>query len=333
MSGTKRRRALHLEYYAYPTDAQRQLDEAFELTDGSHLSSTDLADALIQGSYEVLFVRLGTTVTHATVANAPNLRLLVTPTTGLDHLDLDGLNAQGIRVLSLRDARTEIVGVHATAEHTWALLLATVRHIPSAQEDVAQGNWRRRPFLGTELAGRTIGIIGYGRLGRRVASYAHAFGMRILAHDTDPAALADLAHDASAVDPTTLLRSSDVISIHLPLNDQTRGWLSAERIGLLRHHTFVINTSRGEIIDENALADALASGRIAGVGVDVVANDANWTEVVGDSPLLAIQGTDVNLVITPHIGGWARDAVSTTRRLVTKLAIKAIGAPDPSLKR
>ncbi len=325
-SEPRRVRALHLELSAYPEDALEQLMATFDLTDGGGLDTADLTDALREGRHEVLFVRLGTSVSRATAAQAPDLRLVVTPTTGLDHLDVDGLRSQGVRVLSLRDTRTEILSVHATAEHTWALLLATVRHLPRAQTDVAGGAWRRIPFLGTELAGRTIGIVGHGRLGRRVAGYARAFGMDVLVHDTDPDALEELEEGTHAVDPTTLLEASDVVSLHLPLDETTRGWLSADRIGLLREGAFVVNTARGELVDEVALADALEAGRVAGVGVDVVADDANWGERTEESPLLALLQTDANLVVTPHIGGWARDAVATTRRVVTSLAIEAVTA-------
>jgi len=325
MSGSVRRpRALHLELDAYPPDAVERLRDALDLVDGRELAVAELATALRDGAHEVLFVRLGTPVSAATVADAPALRLIVTPTTGLDHLDVDGLRTAGVRVLSLRDARAAITGVHATAEHTWALLLACVRHVPRAHSDVAAGGWRRPLFLGTELSGRTIGIVGHGRLGRRVAGYARAFGMRVLVHDTDPAALRDLGDDTTAVDAETLLRGADVVSLHLPLDAATRGWLDAGRVALLKDGAFVVNTSRGEIVDETALAAALAGGQLGGVAVDVLADDATWGAETGSSPLLALLGTEANLVVTPHIGGWARDAVATTRRIVTELALDAL---------
>ncbi len=327
MTSALRPRALHLELSAYPEDALDRLEAAFDLVDGSTLDPSELGDALREGRYAVLFVRLGTPVTRATIADAPDLQLVVTPTTGLDHLDVEGLRSAGVQVLSLRDARTDILSVHATAEHTWALLLACVRHLPRAHADVTQGRWRRVPYLGTELAGRTLGIVGHGRLGRRVAGYARAFGMEVLVHDIDAAALRDL-EGARAVGPEELLGASDVVSLHLPLDASTAGWLSAERIALLRPGTVVVNTARGELVDESALAAALSSGHLGGAAVDVVADDSSWGETWGEatgaSPLLALLGTDANLVVTPHIGGWARDAVATTRRLVTGLAIAAV---------
>lgn len=321
-----RPRALHLELDAYPSDARATLETAFDVVDGRDVDERTLTDALAGGDYAALFVRLGVRVDRSTVAAAPGLRLVVTPTTGLDHLDVDGLRDAGIRVLSLRDARQHIVGVHATAEHTWGLLLACLRHLPAAHADVAAGHWRRVPFLGTELAGRTIGIVGHGRLGRRVAGYARAFGMHILVHDIDPDAVADLPDGTAAVDPDALLAGSDVVTLHLPLDDTTRGWLDSTRIARLREGAVVVNTARGELIDETALAGALAAGRLAGVAVDVVADDARWSEQVAASPLLGLLGTGANLVVTPHIGGWARDAVATTRRLIADLAVAAMDA-------
>jgi len=327
-SSPRRPRALHLELDAYPEDAIARLEAAFDVVDGRDLASADLPAALRDGRYEALFVRLGTPVSAATVADAPDLRLIVTPTTGLDHLDVTGLTAAGIRVLSLRDARTAITGVHATAELTWALLLACMRHLPRAAADVTAGHWRRQRFLGTELSGRTIGIVGHGRLGRRVAGYARAFGMQVLVHDVDPDALLDLDAGTRAVDADTLLRSADVVSLHLPLDDTTRGWLDAGRVGQLRDGAVVINTARGELVDEAALAQALAAGRLGGVAVDVLADDATWGSQTGDSPLLELLGTEANLVVTPHIGGWARDAVATTRGIVTGLAVDVLTEPD-----
>jgi D-3-phosphoglycerate dehydrogenase len=319
-----RPRALHLELDAYPSDAVDRLRSAVDLEDGSALDSDDIVPALSRGEHQLLFVRLGISLTAAVKSSAPALKLIVTPTTGLDHLDVDGLRDVGIRVISLRDARSSIASVHATAEHTFALLLAAARRLPEANRDVAEGRWRRRMFLGTELAGRTLGIIGHGRLGSRVARYARAFDMRVLVHDTDPSRLTLLDEGVVPVDPDDLLAQSDFVTIHLPLDESTRGWLDERRTALLRDGAIVVNTSRGEIIDEHQLARHLASGRLGGVAVDVLADDSTWSEEVGASPLLSLHDRGFNLIVTPHIGGWARDAVARTRRLVTELALEAL---------
>lgn len=318
--------ALHLEHEAWPDDALALLDARFDVVRADAEDEAGVEALLAERPYEVLFTRLGLAIDATTVAACPTLRLVATPTTGLDHLDVAGLAARDVAVVSLRDARERIVDVTATAEHTWALLLACVRHLPAAAADVADGGWHRRRFLGRELAGRTLGIVGHGRLGRRVAGYGRAFGMEVLVTDVDPAALVDLAEGVRATDPDELLRLADVVSLHLPLSDATRGWLSAERIARLRPGAVVVNTARGELVDDRALAAALEAGRLGGVALDVVADDGRWGERVEDATLTRLVATRDDVVVTPHVGGWAVDAVATTRRLVAGLVVARLDA-------
>ena len=182
-----------------------------------------------------------------------------------------------------------------------------------------EGNWDRRRFLGTQLSGKTLGVVGFGRLGQIVANYGTAFGMRVLAHDVthDEEALARVG--AEWVDVDDLLHHADVITLHLPLTDSTEGWLSKDRISQLKPTAFVINTARGELVDELALALALENGQVAGVAVDVLARDATWESVAGSSPLLGARRRGAPVVVTPHIGGYADTAIATTRQLVVDL--------------
>jgi D-3-phosphoglycerate dehydrogenase len=324
MSTATRPLALHLEADAWPADALATLESSFELVRADVEDPAEVAALLRQRPYTVLLTRLGLPIDATTVRDCPSLRLVATPTTGLDHLDLAGLSEAGITVVSLRDARERIVDVTATAEHTWALLLACARRLPSAVEDVAAGGWHRRRFLGRELAGATLGIVGHGRLGRRVAGYGRAFGMDVLVTDVDPAALTGLAPGVRAVSDDELLSGSDVVSLHLPLDERTRGWLSAERIARLRPGAIVVNTARGELVDDDALADALADGRLGGLALDVVADDGRWGERAPGDALTRLVATRDDVVITPHIGGWAADAVATTRRLLAGLVVERL---------
>ena len=321
MSAAVRPLALHLEADAWPADALAALDEHLEVVRADPDTPSEVATLLAERPYAVLLTRLGLSISPATVAGCPTLRLVATPTTGLDHIDLDGMSAAGIDVVSLRDARDRIVDVTATAEHTWGLLLACVRRLPTAAADVAAGGWHRRRHLGSELAGRTLGIVGHGRLGRRVAGYGVAFGMEVVVHDIDPAALSGLAPGVRAGDAEAVLTDADVVSLHLPLDATTRGWLSAERIARLRPGAVVVNTARGELVDDEALARALVAGRLGGVALDVVADDGRWGDRSPENPLLRLAGERSDVVVTPHIGGWARDAVATTRRNVADLVI------------
>lgn len=284
---------------------------------------------LADGAYEAVFVRVGLSVGSDELAAAPGLRFVVTPTTGLDHLDLDALADRGVTLVSLKGHTDLLRSVYATAEHTWALLLALTRLVPVAQADVlVDGRWRREPFLGTELHGRVLGVVGLGRLGRMVARYGLAFGMEVVAHDVDPGLVPEPG--VSLVDADELLGSSQVLSLHLPLDDTTRGWLSAERLEQVRAGVFVVNTSRGEIVDEGALIEALDRDRVAGIACDVVADDARWpgTVPVGQ-PLVDWARTHPRrAVITPHIGGFGRDSVATTRRFVIEQFLALASGTD-----
>jgi D-3-phosphoglycerate dehydrogenase len=249
---------------------------------------------------------------------------VVTPTTGLDHLDLDALAARGTTLISLRGEGALLRTVHATAEHTWGLLLALVRHARPAATAVLDGRWERDSYLGTELHGRTLGVLGHGRLGRMVARYGTAFGMQVLAHDIDPRAF-DAAEAVVPVGRDELFERSDVLSVHLPLDDSTRGYLSAERLDRLPRGAWLVNTARGELIDEGALLAALVSGHLAGAALDVVADDSTWADTVpADQPLVAYARTHGNLLITPHIGGYACDSVRSTRQFVVDRFVASV---------
>jgi D-3-phosphoglycerate dehydrogenase len=320
-----RLRVLHLEPERYGPEERAPLEEVADV-DYEAITDQELFRAtLVAGAYDAVFVRVGIAVGAAEVAAAPSLRWVVTPTTGLDHLDLDALAAAGVEVIALKGALHLLRTVHATAEHAWGLLLALVRHTGASRDDVLEGWWRRELYLGTELHGRTLGILGLGRLGRMVAGYGVAFGMTVVAHDIDPAAFAEAPPDVRAVGLEDLLTMSDVLTVHLPLDDTTRGFLSADRIARLRPGTWLVNTARGELIDEAALIEALESGRLAGAAVDVVADDSVWPgRVPPGQPLVEYARSANNLLITPHVGGYARDSVASTRRFVSERFAEAV---------
>ena len=310
---------LHLESDAYPAEALDQLRQIAPLVTAEAESQSDLIELLEEHSAHTLFVTLGIRIDGPVMDASPGLRWIVSPTTGLDHIDTSEAQRRGIQVISLRDAMDRIQTVSATAELTWGLLLSIARHITEADRAVSEGNWDRRRFLGTQLSGKTLGVIGFGRLGQMVANYGTAFGMRVLAHDVthDDEALTRIGAEWVGVDD--LLHQSDVITLHLPLNDSTEGWLSEDRISQLKPSAFVINTARGELIDEVALASALEDGRVGGIAVDVLARDATWESAAGSSPLLDARRRGAPVVVTPHIGGYADAAIATTRQLVVDL--------------
>lgn len=211
--------------------------------------------------YDGLFVALRHTLDKEILDKATRLKFIVTPTTGLNHIDLDLATQRGIKVLSLKGETEFLENVTATAELTWGILLSLCRKIPSAHKSVVDGAWARDLYLGTELKNKVLGVIGCGRLGKMVCRMGHAFRMRVLAHDINP----DInAPEAVFVGLNELLAKADVVSIHLPLEEETRGFMDKELFSLMKNGAILVNTARGEIIDEDALLQALESGKLAG---------------------------------------------------------------------
>ncbi|MEU0054144.1 hydroxyacid dehydrogenase [Streptomyces sp. NPDC006309] len=224
---------------------------------------------------DALIIRSGTRVDAEVLDRAPRLRVVARAGVGLDNVDTATARARGITVVNAPDSNTVSV-----AELTVGLIVASVRHVKAATRSLTDGEWRRSDFVGAELAGRTLGIVGYGRVGRQVARRLAAFDMRILAHDP----YADTAGgDVRVTGLDELLASSDVVTLHLPKTPQTTGLVGARELALMKPTALLVNTSRGGIVDEDALARALREGRPAGAALDVFA-----TEPPGRSPLLAL---------------------------------------------
>lgn len=314
-------RILHAEPARYGPEERRIVEAAGDVDYVECDGQGAFVAALAGAPYAAAFVRIGLAVDAAAMDAAPSLRWVVTPTTGLDHIDLALASDRGVEVISLKGETHLLDTVAATAELTWGLVLALLRHITVAHAAVLEGRWERAPFVGTELRGRVLGVVGCGRLGRMVAGYGLAFGMEVLVHDLDADQLARAPVGALTTGLDDLLQGSDVVSLHLPLDASTVGFLSAERIAAMRLGAVLVNSARGELVDEPALVAALRAGHLAGVAVDVVADDSRWPGVVPPAqPLVALARERPDLVVvTPHIGGYALDAIATTRRHVAEL--------------
>ena len=224
------------------------------------------------GDVEVLWVRLRHAIDAEVLERARALRIIVTPTTGLNHICLEAATHRGIRVLSLRGEVDFLKEIRATAELTIGLMLTLLRHIPAALAHASAGGWNRDLFRGRELCGKTIGIVGYGRLGRIVARLVQAFGASVCVADPN------IAPDA--VEPEIrwlpleqLLQESDLISIHVSLSRETAGMIGREQFAQMREGAWLINTSRGELIDEAALLEAMRDQRLAGAALDVLCRE------------------------------------------------------------
>ncbi len=224
-------------------------------------------------------------------------RFFVIPVTCANHVDESQARRLGIELLTLKSENDFLKEIYATAELTLGLLLALLRHIPSSVEDAKKGNWNRDHFRGREIHGKTVGLIGVGRLGRMMASTLSALGARVLGFDLSP------QKDLSGIewlDLDTLLSRSDIISIHLSLNESTRKFMNSERFSLMKTGAYFVNTSRGEIVDETALLEALESKRLAGAALDVLDSEAIFS---ANHPLACYARKSSRLILSPHIGG------------------------------
>ncbi len=246
--------------------------------------------------YEGLIVRSGTRVTAEIIAEADRLKVIGRAGVGLDNVDLAAATKKGIVAMNTPAGNTT-----STAEHTMSLILALSRNIPQACASLKAGRWERSKFSGVELHGKTIGIIGLGRIGSTVAAMAKAFGMSVLAVDPYLSLEVAAQKGVEMVDLPELLRRSDYITVHIPKSSETRHLISDKEFAVMKPGVRVINCARGGIIDEQALVRALEEGRIAGCALDVFEQEPPPP----DSPLLTRFD---NCIVTPHLGASTSEA-------------------------
>lgn len=266
---------------------------------------SELADA------EALVVRSATQVDSEIIEAAPILRVIGRAGGGVDNIDLAAATKHGVMVVNAPAAN-----VISAAEHTWALLLAQARQIPRADQSVRAGHWSRSEFQGVELHGKTLGILGLGRVGSLVAERGRAFGMRVLGHD--PYIAEENAKRLGVElmsDLGELLSEADVVTIHLPRTRETEGLLGRKELATMKRGSRVVNTSRGGIVDEEALAEAILEGSIAGAALDVF--DSEPPE---SSPLFALP----QVVVTPHLGASTREAQDKAGIDIAQAVLRAL---------
>jgi D-3-phosphoglycerate dehydrogenase len=243
-----------------------------------------------------IIVRNQTQVTAELLAVAEKLEIVARAGAGLDNIDTQAATEAGI-VVSYAPAENSL----SVAELTIGLMLALARHIPDAVADTRGGGWDRRRFTGFELSGKTLGVIGFGRIGRMVAQRAAAFGMRIVTHDPFVEPQSELLQPLAAewLELDDLLSQADIVTVHVPLTDGTAGLINDDRLKKMKPGARLINTSRGEIVDEAALVRALQSGAIAGAALDV-----RQCEPPERGALEAME----NVLLTPHIAAFTTEA-------------------------
>jgi D-3-phosphoglycerate dehydrogenase len=249
--------------------------------------ATDMSDA------DALIVRSATKVTSSIIAAAPRLRAVARAGTGVDNVDVAAASARGIVVMNAPGANSTSV-----AELTLGLLLALARHVPAADAAMKQGKWEKKRFLGEELREKTLGLAGLGRIGQEVARRAAPFGMRIIAHD--PFISEQIAGDLGVelVSLDDLFKRSDYLSLHMPSNADTRHVVNADRLARAKPGIRIVNTARGDLVDEKALADAIEAGHVAGAALDVFESEPTVDHRLQMMP---------QVVASPHIAASTRE--------------------------
>ncbi len=242
--------------------------------------------------HDILITRSRTKINSRLLELLPNLKLVISVTSGFDHIDLNAIKAHKLQVEYCPEANAD-----SAAELAWGLLLSTTRNIPQAHTQVTKGLWRNEHLIGRTLKDSTLLIIGFGRIGKRVANFAHAFGLKIIVCDPY---VENLPSWADAVTLEEGLKNCDIVSLHVPKTNKTFHLLHADNLSLLSPHAILINTSRGDVVEEKALLHALASKSIRAAGLDVFAKEP----LAENSMYFELK----NVVLSPHAGAFTEDA-------------------------
>lgn len=270
----------------------KDLEEVAEVVVDTSITQEDLINTI--KDFDAIIVRSRTKVTRAVIEAAEKLKIIARAGVGVDNVDMEAATEKGIMVVNAPESTSVTV-----AEHAMGLIMALTRKISIADKSVKEGKWEKSKFMGTELNGKTLGIIGLGRIGTQVSIRAKAFGMEILVYDPYVTEEAGAEIGVRVVDLEHLLKNSDVMTIHVPLTPETKYLISADEFEIMKENAIIVNAARGGIINEADLYDALTSGKIAGAGLDVFE-----TEPPENSPLLTLD----SVVLTPHIGASTKEA-------------------------
>jgi len=279
------------------------------------LETSITAEELVNsaGDYDALVVRSRTKVTSKVVKAGKRLKVIARAGVGLDNIDLAAAEESGVKVVNSPEAPA-----NAVAELVLGLLLSLARKIPEGDHSMKRGEWIKRRLTGIELKGKTLGVIGFGRIGYQITRKAKALEMRVVTFDVVIDKLMEYVQEAGAeaISLEDLLRSSDFVTIHVPLLPQTRHMIGAEEIAMMKDGAYLINAARGGVVDEEALRAALTSGKLAGAALDVFEN-----EPPEDTSLTGLE----NIVCLPHVGAATVEAQIANSTIIAEKLIELLG--------
>jgi len=294
----------------FSDEAKKILEDLGEV-DYFVLNQKELVDKIRE--YDILIIGIGLVVNEAMLKRAKKLKVIACPATGLDHIDSGLCCKAGVEVLGLRGETDFLNSITGTAELAFGLIINLLRKIPFAFDDARKGNWCRDNFRGYNLFDKTLGIVGLGRLGEMTAQYAIAFGMKVIAFDPYKDKSNFVEGEVEQVSFEELLKRSDVISLHIPLNKETENMFNEKAFFQMKPSCFLVNTSRGKIVDENVLLKFLENKKVAGYATDVLVNELNFKEgKIENCLLVEYAKKNNNVIITPHIGGMTFESREAT---------------------
>lgn len=318
----RKNKAIYYEMLNYQPENLKLLNENFEVI---MLPNPSYDKPEILNQADVIFAPLGYYCGKDKIDQSPKLKVIASNTTGHPHIDVNYAAQKGIQVITLKGHDAFLNAITPTAELTWGLIISLTRKIFPAYQSVLKGNWNRRPFGAASMMSRmSLGVAGYGRLGRMVANYGKSFGMKVRYYD--PFVENEDVEVFRADTLTELVSTSNIITIHIPHEPETENLFNEEIFSQFKKGAYLINTSRGELIDHNALLRCLQDGTLSGAALDVMGNEftTGFQDTLKNHPLWKYAQKHTNLIITPHIGGSTIDAWKMTEEYTIKLIIAAL---------
>jgi D-3-phosphoglycerate dehydrogenase len=277
-----------------------RLQQICDVTYLPNISKSELRNQLLSEGFSAIFTnpnKQNFKLDHDLLVGT-KVKLINTASTGTNHIEINDCKKLSIEIYSLTKDYELIRQLPSTAELAFGLALSLMRKIPQSFDDVKRGNWNYEPFVGRQLAGLTAGIIGYGRLGTFMAKYCHAFGMKVLVNDP-----MKNVFDYDQVSKEKIYSDCDLISLHVHVQNDTIEMIDEKAIKYMVKKPFIVNTSRGEIVNENHIVSAIKSKKISGYGTDVIVDEFSTT--VENSQLIKLSKEGYNVIVTPHIGGMS----------------------------
>ena len=318
-------KVLHLEYYAYSENSLENLKNQITLDCLKVENNNQFRAILKRNDYNYIFTRIGIYIGQKEIELQPNLKGIITPTTGLNHIDIKIAKDRNIKIISLQNEVHFLESIKSTAEHTWGLILSITRNLTPSITHVRNYGWDRKLFMADELDSSTIGIIGFGRLGKIISKYARAFNMNILAFDNGEIDRKNDFNYVKMVKLEDLLKNSDIVVLMINYKEENENFFDNKKFSMMKNGSYFINTSRGEMVNEKDLLLNLKNRRLKGAALDVLKNDSGWGEKIrGFNELIDFSKTDSRLIITPHMGGYGFDSIRKTRDFITDKFLKEL---------